>query len=104
MKLLEHSKSDTGYKIRIWLDETKFDLQGKPYEEWVADYSWGLQPPMNDVEDGANEDGSIKLKQVPAMSQQDYEKSQVEEATRHAQEVLAKLSANSTQVTQPKSL
>lgn len=104
MKLLEHSKSETGYRIRIWLDETKFDLQGLPYDEWVTDYSWGLQPPMNDVEDGMNEDGTTKFKQVPAMTQEEYEKTQLEEATRHAQEVLAKLSASSTQVTQPKSL
>lgn len=104
MKLLEHSKNETSYKIRIWLDETKFDPQGNPYPEWVLERTWGLSVPMNEIADGEDEQGNPKTKQEPAMTQKDYEAAQLNEAIAQAKEALASLANNSQQVTAPKEL
>lgn len=104
MKLLEYSKNSTGYKIVIWLDETKHDLQGRPYEEWCWSGTWGLDVPTNEVSDGKDKDGKPKTKQVPAMKQPEYEKSLLEEAKRQAQEMLSGLTNSNQQVVAPKTL
>lgn len=105
MKLLEHIKTAIEYKIRIWLDESKFDLQGNPYPEWVFEQTWGLEPPLNIVEDGKDAGGKPKTKKVPAMTQQEYEKSQLEESTRQAEALFAKIMGGSNEtVTAPKDL
>lgn len=104
MKLLEHTKNSTGYKVRIWLDETKHDLQGNPYEEWVLERTWGLQVPQNEVENGKVEKGEPKFKLVDAMTQKEYETSQLKEAIGQARELLAQLSSDGQQVTKPKTL
>lgn len=108
MKVLDFSKSSAGYKIRIWLDETKFDPQGNPYEEWVWSGTWGLDAPLNTVED-IDEDGEPKLdgngkplyKQVAAMTQEQYQKSIYDEAIRQAQEVLDSTAVKNEQVSLP---
>ena len=105
MRLLEHTKGEAGYKIRIWLDETKFDLSGQPYGEWVMEFSWGLDVPLKQVEDGTDDEGNPTYKEVPAMTQAEYEKSQFNEAVRQAKERLsAILGENQTQITSPKQL
>lgn len=102
MKLLDHTLTEQGYTVRIWLDEIAPDA--------IREYTWTpyqtLLTRQVFTEDGTpqkNENDNPIYENIPwEMTQKQYEQEHIDQAMKLATQELAQLQPNTTVVSQDK--